>query len=105
MATARVVEYMRQQVSPKTFVASWESRFPGQIQRDVTVAEPLSDLRVELESHELIAVETGHTDTEDTTVLHVPSIDLVVAGDVAYNDVHVYLGAWRERSVRHAQRG
>ena len=38
-----------------------------------------------------MAVEVGHTDTDDTTVLHVPSIGLVVAGDVAYNGVHQYL--------------
>jgi glyoxylase-like metal-dependent hydrolase (beta-lactamase superfamily II) len=38
-----------------------------------------------------LAIETGHTDTDDTTVLHVPSIGLVVAGDVAYNGVHQYL--------------
>jgi len=91
VATARVVEHMRRQVSPKAFAASWESRFPGLIQRDVMVAEPLSDLRVELEGHELVAVEAGHTDTDDTTVLHVPSIGLVVAGDAVYNDVHLYL--------------
>ena len=90
VATAPVVEYMRQQVSPKTF-AAWESRFPGLIQPDVTVAEPLPDLHIELEGNELIAVEVGHTDTANTTVLHVPSLGLVVAGDVAYNDVHVYL--------------
>jgi glyoxylase-like metal-dependent hydrolase (beta-lactamase superfamily II) len=29
--------------------------------------------------------------TPDTTCLHVPSIGLVVAGDAAYNDVHLYL--------------
>jgi len=90
VATAPVVEYMRQQVSPKRF-AAWESRFPGLIQPDVPVAEPLSDLHIELEGNELIAVEVGHTDTDNTTVLHVPSLGLVVAGDVAYNDVHVYL--------------
>jgi hypothetical protein len=28
----------------------------------------------------------GHTDTDYTTCLHVPSVGLVVAGDVAYND-------------------
>jgi glyoxylase-like metal-dependent hydrolase (beta-lactamase superfamily II) len=33
----------------------------------------------------------GHTDTDYTTCLHVPSVGLVVAGDVAYNDVHLYL--------------
>jgi len=36
-------------------------------------------------------VELGHTDTDATTCLHVPSIGLVVAGDAAYNDVHLYL--------------
>ena len=39
----------------------------------------------------MIAVELGHTDTDHTTCLHVPSIGLVVAGDAAYNDVHLYL--------------
>lgn len=91
VATARVVEHMKRQVSSKTFAAAWESRFPKLIQRDVRVAEPLSDLHFELEGHELVAVEIGHADTDDTTILHVPSIGLVVAGDVAYNDVHVYL--------------
>jgi glyoxylase-like metal-dependent hydrolase (beta-lactamase superfamily II) len=91
VATPRVVQYMQRQVSPQTFATLWESRFPELIQRDVTVADPLSDLCFELEGHELIAVEAGHTDTEDTTVLHVPSIDLVVSGDATYNDVHLYL--------------
>ena len=39
----------------------------------------------------MVAVELGHTDTDYTTCLHVPSIGLVVAGDAAYNDVHLYL--------------
>ena len=91
VATASVVEHMRQQVSPRIFATLWESRFPGLIQPDVTVAEPLSDLHIGLEGNELIVVEVGHTDTDHTTVLHVPSLGLVVAGDVAYNDVHVYL--------------
>lgn len=39
----------------------------------------------------LRSIEVGHTDTDDTTVLHVPSIGLVVAGDVVYNNVHLYL--------------
>ena len=38
-----------------------------------------------------MSVSLGHTDTDKTTCLHVPSIGLVVAGDAAYNDVHVYL--------------
>jgi len=39
----RGVEHMRRQVSPKAFSAFWESRFLGQIRRDVPVTEHLSD--------------------------------------------------------------
>ena len=46
---------------------------------------------IHLEGHELKIVELGHTDTDFTTCLYVPSIGLVVAGDAAYNDVHLYL--------------
>jgi glyoxylase-like metal-dependent hydrolase (beta-lactamase superfamily II) len=48
--------------------------------------------RFTLEGHDLVIVEVGHTDSDDTTVLHVPDLDLVVAGDVIYNGVHMYLG-------------
>ena len=37
-----------------------------------------------------MSIPTGHSDTHSTTCLHVRSIGLVVAGDVAYNDVHIY---------------
>jgi len=36
-------------------------------------------------------VELGHTDTDYTACLNVPSVGLVVAGDAAYNDIHLYL--------------
>ena len=69
----------------------WQPRFPGQIPDDNPVAEPLDGPSFELEGRQLVAVDVGHTDTDDTTVLHVPEIGLVVAGDAAYNDVHQYL--------------
>jgi len=46
---------------------------------------------IDLEGRDLVAVEVGHTDTDNTTCLHVPSVGLVVAGDAVYNDVHLYL--------------
>jgi glyoxylase-like metal-dependent hydrolase (beta-lactamase superfamily II) len=48
--------------------------------------------RFTLEGHDLVIVEVGHTDTDDTSVLHIPDLGLVVAGDVIYNGVHMYLG-------------
>ena len=55
------------------------------------MAEELEGNVIDLEGRELVVVELGHTDTDHTTCLHVPSIGLVVAGDAAYNDVHLYL--------------
>jgi len=49
-----------------------------------------------LDGHELVAHEVGHSDTDDTSVLHVPALDLVIAGDVVYNNVHQYLGEGRD---------
>jgi hypothetical protein len=36
-------------------------------------------------------VELGHTDTDQTSCVHAPDIGLIVSGDAAYNDVHLYL--------------
>jgi glyoxylase-like metal-dependent hydrolase (beta-lactamase superfamily II) len=69
----------------------WDVDFPGQIPASPVVYQPVPVDGIKLEGHQLLAVEVGHTDTDDTTVLHVPSIGLVVAGDVAYNGVHQYL--------------
>ncbi|GAA0459210.1 hypothetical protein Ade02nite_13160 [Paractinoplanes deccanensis] len=49
-----------------------------------------------LDGHELYAHEVGHSDTDDTSVLHVPALDLVVAGDVVYNNVHQFVGEVRD---------
>jgi hypothetical protein len=66
--------------------------FPGEIPDRLLVAEPLEDNILELEGHELVAVNTGRTDTAYSTCLHVPSIALIVGGDAAYNGIHPYLG-------------
>ncbi|MFJ5725928.1 MBL fold metallo-hydrolase [Streptomyces sp. NPDC093149] len=70
---------------------TWDVDFPGLIPDSPVVYQEIPAAGFELEGHRLLAVETGHTDTDDTSVLHVPSIGLVVAGDVAYNGVHQYL--------------
>ena len=69
----------------------WDVDFPGLIPPSPVNYRTIPVDGIELEDHRLLAVEVGHTDTDDTTVLHVPSIGLVVAGDVAYNGVHQYL--------------
>ncbi len=90
VATPDAVKVMRLNASPE-ILKLWKASFPGQIPDRLVVAEELEGHALDLEGHELVAVELGHTDTDHTTCLNVPSIRLVVAGDAAYNDVHLYL--------------
>jgi glyoxylase-like metal-dependent hydrolase (beta-lactamase superfamily II) len=103
VALPAVAERARRQ-TPDDVAAFWGSRFPGgQIPTTLTPPEPMTGDVLELEGHELVAVPLGHTDTDDTSALHVPSLGLVVAGDAVYDDVHLYLAesdaegreAWR----------
>jgi glyoxylase-like metal-dependent hydrolase (beta-lactamase superfamily II) len=71
----------------------WNGLFPGQLP-DTPIpilAQPVPATGFTVDGQELLAVEAGHSDTDDTTVLHAPSIGLVAAGDVVYNNVHQYL--------------
>ena len=89
-ALPAVIEFMKRQLEPDSLDGFWKRRFPGQIPDELGTAEPLTEV-LQLEGHDLVPVWLGHTDTDDTTCLHVPSIGLVVAGDAAYNDVHLLL--------------
>ena len=91
VATPNKVKVMRQNASPEALDGAWKPGFPGQIPDKLVIAEELDGNVIDLEGNELVAVELGHTDIDHTTCLNVPSIGLVVAGDAAYNDVHLYL--------------
>ena len=91
VATPDVVKVMRQQASPQSLGSFWNPLFPGQISDHLVIAEELTENVIDLEGHDLVVVPLGHTDTGNTTCLHVPSTSLVVAGDAAHNGVHLYL--------------
>jgi glyoxylase-like metal-dependent hydrolase (beta-lactamase superfamily II) len=69
------------------------ARFLGQIADKLALAETLEDGRLDLEGRLLHVIDTGHADTVDSTALHVPDLDLIVSGDVAYNHCHMFVGA------------
>ncbi|MFJ3762651.1 MBL fold metallo-hydrolase [Streptomyces sp. NPDC090080] len=91
VAAPAVVARMEEQRDPDFIESFWETRFPGQIPDTLRTAAPVTADRLTLEGHDLVIVGLGHTDTDDTTCLHVPEVGLVVAGDAVYNDVHLYL--------------
>ena len=44
-----------------------------------------------IDGHVVNAVEVGQSDTYNTTILHVPSLEMVVTGDVVYGECFQYL--------------
>jgi glyoxylase-like metal-dependent hydrolase (beta-lactamase superfamily II) len=90
LATREVVAKMRLQIAPEK-LDDRRKQFPG-LPDVISIATPLEGNEIDLEGNKLVVVGVGHTDTDDTTCLHVPSIGLVVAGDVVYNGVHPFLG-------------
>jgi len=101
VATAGTIAHMKQQIEPRTFKATWGTQFPNQIDTEFVLAEPLpASGEFQLEGHALKAVEVGHSDTHDTTVLWVPDLRLAVCGDVVYGDVHCMLGTAKTKALR-----
>src|SRR5271155_1355722 len=96
VARPEVVEIMRQQASPESLATYWNPRFPSQL----AIAEELTGNVIDLEGQELVSVPLGFTDTAGTTCLHVPSIGLIVAGDAAYNGVHLHLSESPDQEKR-----
>ena len=92
VATAEVVEAMREQLLPVSIEGFWRRLFPGEIPDRLLLAEPLEYNELELEGHKLVVVDAGRTDTAHSTCLYVPSIGLIVGGDAVYNGIHPYLG-------------
>jgi glyoxylase-like metal-dependent hydrolase (beta-lactamase superfamily II) len=89
VATAATIGQMHAAVASRPIL--WDRVYPGIPPSPVTAVTVPRD-HVTLEGHDLVIVEVGHTDTDGTSVLHVPDLELVVAGDVIYNGVHMWLG-------------
>ncbi|AHY51613.1 MBL fold metallo-hydrolase [Bradyrhizobium japonicum] len=90
VAVPEVVDEMKTQLSPASLDGFWRKRFPGEIAQRLVAAEPLEG-ELTLEGRELVVIDMGRTDTARSTALHVPSLDLIVAGDTVYNGIHPYL--------------
>jgi glyoxylase-like metal-dependent hydrolase (beta-lactamase superfamily II) len=100
VAIPAVVEAMQAQLAPASIDGFWRRLYPGQILDRLLVAEPLPRNELELEGHKLVAVDMGRTDTECSTSVYVPSVDLIVAGDTVYNGIHPYLAETNTQSRR-----
>jgi glyoxylase-like metal-dependent hydrolase (beta-lactamase superfamily II) len=88
VALPEVVQAMR---TPTVVDAVFRKAFPGQIPEHLVIADPIDPDGLDLEGERLVPLRMGRTDTASTTSLHVPSVGLLVAGDVVYGGIHPYL--------------
>jgi glyoxylase-like metal-dependent hydrolase (beta-lactamase superfamily II) len=89
VALPSVVDSIRATHEPARELAKqW---FAGKALDCTVLPEALDGETIALDGHELRAIEVGQGDIAHSTVLYVPSIDAVVAGDVVYNGVHQML--------------
>lgn len=89
LATPAVVEDINRTLDDA--VKQWTAMFGDTVTAPIVVPEALSSTVIDLEGHELRVVEVSQGDIAPSTILHIPSIEAVIAGDVAYNQIHAML--------------
>jgi glyoxylase-like metal-dependent hydrolase (beta-lactamase superfamily II) len=90
IALADSIPAMEGQISA-TAMAVWTGFFPGQLPEAPISPKAMSGTTIPIGTAEASVIAMGATDTDGSTVVHVPDLNLVVAGDVVYNNTHMWL--------------
>jgi glyoxylase-like metal-dependent hydrolase (beta-lactamase superfamily II) len=90
LATPGVVEAIEATLDVQA--GQWSAMFGDAAVKATVLPEPMAGDVIDLEGAELRVIEVGQGDIRPSTLLHVPAIDTVVAGDVIYNQIHAMLG-------------
>jgi glyoxylase-like metal-dependent hydrolase (beta-lactamase superfamily II) len=86
----QVVDAARGQLSAKA-MASWNSRFPGQLPQSPPVPELAGSPEFDLDGHTILFRTIGGADGALATVVHVPDLRTICSGDIVYNNIHMWL--------------
>jgi glyoxylase-like metal-dependent hydrolase (beta-lactamase superfamily II) len=90
VALAESIPAMEEQFSP-WYMRVWNGFFPGRLTSTPVAPAPLTGTTIPVGGATATVVPVGTTDTEHSSVLHVPGLSLVVSGDVVYNQTHMWL--------------
>lgn len=89
VATPEVIADMRATAPAK--IAYWKPKLGDQLADDFVVPDPLVGDTLDLEGTALRVVRLGAGESEHAAALHVPALRALIAGDLAYHDVHLWL--------------
>jgi glyoxylase-like metal-dependent hydrolase (beta-lactamase superfamily II) len=89
-ALSGVVDYIRDNFS--TELALFERMLDVPIAKPTSLPQSLASNVIDLEGAEICILDVGQGDIAPSTIIWIPSLDTVIAGDVAYNSMHLMLG-------------
>lgn len=92
VATASVAKGIERTIEAS--IPVWQGWFPdGQVLAErQSVPEALPETgEFSIDGHSFFGVDVSHSDTDASSFLHVPDLDLVVAGDIVYGDCYQFL--------------
>jgi len=90
VALAESIPAMEGQILPG-FMRVWSGFFPGQLTGRPVAPAPLEGNTIPVGGSAATLIPVGTTDTEHSSVVHVPGLSLVVSGDAVYNQTHMWL--------------
>jgi glyoxylase-like metal-dependent hydrolase (beta-lactamase superfamily II) len=98
VALAEIVPLLEEQTTPQ-WMEIWRRFFPDQLTDHPVTPRPLKKNQLPIETHILEVSKMGQSDVADSSMIHIPELDAVIAGDIVYNGIH----PWMYQSD-HAQR-
>jgi glyoxylase-like metal-dependent hydrolase (beta-lactamase superfamily II) len=90
VALAGSIPAIEEQTSPG-YSRVWSGFFPDQITAKPVVPAPLSGDTIPLAGSTARLIPVGITDTHHSSVVYLADLDLVVSGDVVYNQTHMWM--------------
>jgi glyoxylase-like metal-dependent hydrolase (beta-lactamase superfamily II) len=90
VALAESIPAMEEQISPG-YMQIWGGFFPGQLTDEPVAPAALAGSTIPIGGSVARVIPVGTSDTAHSTVVHVPDLDLIVSGDVVYNQTHMWL--------------
>jgi glyoxylase-like metal-dependent hydrolase (beta-lactamase superfamily II) len=85
-----VVEEARLHLQPE-IMQNWIGWFGDQFDHEAAVPQLLGAEALTVEEHPVDLIEAGGADGALGTVVHIPELDTVCAGDAVYNNIHMWL--------------
>lgn len=92
VTTSFVVDGIKEALTENN-IAIWKGMFPGQLPDGQIVPEALpTNGEFSIDGCSLFGIDVVFSDTQNSSFLHVPSLDLVVSGDIVYGECFQHLG-------------